>query len=102
MPYDKRADIYSLGMVLYYLSNDRHLPFSDIIDADERMPGSCGEVQLPVFKQNYRIKPDLQPHNRLHRWQVILFLRGHSHRQHVQMVQSHAVHQRDDCSDAYR
>ena len=37
MPYDKRADLYSLGMVLYYLSNNRHLPFSDIADVGERM-----------------------------------------------------------------
>ena len=48
MPYDKRADIYSLGMVLYYLSNDRHLPFSDIIDADERMQKRVfGTARLP-------------------------------------------------------
>lgn len=37
MPYDKRADIYSLGMTLYYLVNDFHLPFADIVDPEERM-----------------------------------------------------------------
>lgn len=34
--YDKTADIYSLGMVLYYFLNDRKLPFSDIEDPAER------------------------------------------------------------------
>ena len=35
-------------MVLYYLSNDRHLPFSDIIDADERMQKRVfGTARLP-------------------------------------------------------
>ena len=27
--YDKSADIYSLGMVLYYFANDMRLPFWD-------------------------------------------------------------------------
>lgn len=48
MPYDKRADIYSLGMVLYYLSNDFHLPFSDIMDIEERMQKRVfGKAELP-------------------------------------------------------
>lgn len=34
--YDESADLYSLGMVLYYLSNDRKLPFSEIRDMHER------------------------------------------------------------------
>ena len=35
--YDKTADIYSLGLVLYYLSNDFRLPFADVADPEERI-----------------------------------------------------------------
>lgn len=35
--YDKTADIYSLGLVLYYLSNDFRLPFADVADSEERI-----------------------------------------------------------------
>ena len=36
MPYNQTADIYSLGMVLYYLANDFKLPFSEIQSSIER------------------------------------------------------------------
>ena len=35
--YDKSADIYSLGMVLYYFANDMRLPFWDIRDSIAQM-----------------------------------------------------------------
>lgn len=54
MPYDKRADIYSLGMVLYYLSNECHLPFSDIMDIDERMQKRVfGKAELPQPRRTF-------------------------------------------------
>lgn len=37
MPYDQTADIYSLGMVLYYLANDFKLPFSEIQSSIDRI-----------------------------------------------------------------
>lgn len=37
MPYDQTADIYSLGMVLYYLTNDFKLPFSEIQSSIDRI-----------------------------------------------------------------
>ena len=37
MPYDQTADIYSLGMVLYYLANDFTLPFSEIQSSIDRI-----------------------------------------------------------------
>lgn len=37
MPYDQTADIYSLGMALYYLANDFKLPFSEIQSSIDRI-----------------------------------------------------------------
>lgn len=37
MPYAQTADIYSLGMVLYYLANDFKLPFSEISNSIDRI-----------------------------------------------------------------
>ena len=37
MPYDQTADIYSLGMVLYYLANHFKLPFSEIQSSIDRI-----------------------------------------------------------------
>ena len=46
--YDKSADIYSLGMVLYYFANDMRLPFWDIRDSIAQMNARCkGELPEP-------------------------------------------------------
>lgn len=46
--YDKSADIYSLGMVLYYFANDMRLPFWDIHDSIAQMNARCkGELPEP-------------------------------------------------------
>ena len=46
--YDKSADIYSLGMVLYYFANDMRLPFWDLHDSVAQMNARCkGELPEP-------------------------------------------------------
>ena len=47
--YDKSADIYSLGMVLYYFANDMRLPFWDLHDSVAQMNARC-KVELPEPK----------------------------------------------------
>ena len=46
--YDKSADIYSLGMVLYYFAKDMRLPFWDLHDSVAQMNARCkGELPEP-------------------------------------------------------
>lgn len=63
MPYNQTADIYSLGMVLYYLANDFKLPFSEIQSSIDRINRRMNEDtewewkhKLPIWGLTTNIK----------------------------------------------
>ena len=55
MPYNQTADIYSLGMVLYYLANDFKLPFSEIQSSIDRINRRMNEDTEWEWKQKLPI-----------------------------------------------
>lgn len=52
MPYDRTADIYSLGMVLHFLANHWKLPFSELPDSIDRIGRRMsGDTEWPWMQK---------------------------------------------------